>query len=332
MTNHASAGISSRHALPILAASVTIVLWASAFVGVRAAGHDYSPGALTIGRQIAGSLVLTGIVLARAAFTSRAPRFPTGRRLVGVIIWGMAWFGLYNIALNSAAQYLDAGTTALIVNIAPVLIAVFAGLMLGEGFPLRLGAGMAVAFVGVAVIAVATSTGRHDLLGVGLGVVAAITYASSATAQKRLLEGVDALTMTWIGCVAGTVATLPFAPTLVRETATASSSSTLVMVLLGAFPTAIAFLTWGYALTHMKAGQLASSTYVIPPLVVLFSWLILSETPAALSFAGGAMCLVGVAIATLRRRTPKPDKGTPADQPAARVTEPTPSVSPMSST
>ncbi|WP_236541032.1 DMT family transporter [Spiractinospora alimapuensis] len=319
MTNHASTGISPRHALPVLAASVTIVLWASAFVGVRAAGHDYSPGALTVGRQIAGSIVLTGIVLARAVFTGRAPRLPKGRRLLGVIVWGMAWFGLYNIALNSAAQYLDAGTTALIVNIAPVLIAVLAGLMLGEGFPLRLGAGMAVAFAGVAVIAIATSTGRHDLLGVGLGVVAAVTYACSATAQKRLLEGVDALTMTWIGCVAGTVATLPFTPTLVRETATASSTSTLVVVLLGVFPTAIAFLTWGYALTQMKAGQLAASTYVIPALVVLFSWLILSETPAALSFAGGALCLVGVAIATLRRRSTKPDDRSTTKPPGERA-------------
>lgn len=306
MINRVLTKVSTRGALPVLAACVTVVLWSSAFVGVRAAGHDFSPGALTVGRQIAGSLVLTGIVLARAAWTSQAPRFPRGRQLLAIIVWGAAWFGLYNVALNSAARYLDAGTTALLVNVAPVLIAVFAGLMLGEGFPARLATGMAVAFSGVAVIAVATSTGRYDLIGVALGLVAAVTYASSATAQKRLLQGVDALTMTWIGCVAGTVASLPFTPTLVREAAAAPLASTLTVVLLGVFPTAVAFLTWGYALSHMKAGQLAASTYVIPALVILLSWLALAETPAPLSFAGGALCLLGVAIATLRRRTPKP--------------------------
>lgn len=50
-------------------------------------------------------------------------------------IWGAAWFGVYNLALNAAERHLDAGTTALLVNVAPVVVAVLAGLLLGEGFP-----------------------------------------------------------------------------------------------------------------------------------------------------------------------------------------------------
>lgn len=324
-------------ALVALAAAVTVVLWASAFVGVRAAGHDYSPGALALGRQLAGSVGLTAIVVVRALrgrgprpaggrrAPARLPALPRGRVLVGVVAWGVAWFALYNLALNAAERHLDAGTTALLVNVAPVLVAVLAGLLLGEGFPRRLLAGMAVAFTGVAVIAVTTSTGRADVLGVVLGLAAAALYAGSATAQKRLLARVDALTMTWVGCLVGTVACLPFAPALVREAAAAAGSSTLAVVYLGLFPTAVAFTTWGYALARTSAGRLAASTYLVPPLVVVLSWALLAEVPAPFALVGGVLSLAGVALATLPRFRPR---GAPRGRSRDRSSDAAPDAAP----
>ncbi|GAA3597935.1 DMT family transporter [Kineosporia mesophila] len=293
--------------LPLAAAGVTVVLWASAFVGIRSAGHDYSAGALALGRLLAGSVALTAVVLLRKAKATRATgegaRPPAPRRplLFAAMLWGVAWFGLYNVSLNRAEQSLDAGTTALLVNLAPVLIAVLAGLLLGEGFPARLMIGMAVAFGGVALIAVTTSDGRGDLAGVLLGLASAVLYATAATAQKRLLARIDALTLTWIGCLSGTVACLPFAPGLIRQAADASPTSTLSLVYLGVFPTAIAFLAWGYALSRTNVGRLAASTYVVPALVVLMSWALLGEVPGVLALVGGVLCLAGVGIATVRR-------------------------------
>ena len=222
--------------------------------------------------------------------------------MLQALTWGVAWFGVYNVALNVAEQRLDAGTAALLVNLAPVLVAVLAGLFLGEGFPARLMIGMAVAFAGVALIAVTTSSGRGDVLGVVLGVVSAVLYAGCATGQKRLLTRIDALSLTWIGCLTGAVVCLPFAPTLVAEAGDAPTSATLSVIYLGVFPTAIAFLTWGYALSRTSVGRLAASTYVVPPLVVAMSWTLLGEVPGLLALGGGVLCLVGVGIATLRKR------------------------------
>lgn len=291
-----------RNGLSMSAAAVTVVLWASAFVGVRAAGHDYSPGALALGRLVTGAVVVTLVVLVRAVRRRSYPRLPRGRLMVAVLAWAVAWFGLYNLALNTTEQHLDAGTTALLVNLAPVLIGVLSGVFLGEGFPSRLMIGLAVSFAGVVLIASTTWSGRGDLAGVLLGVGAAVLYASSATGQKRLLAHIDALTLTWLGCVAGAIVCVPFAPQLMREAATAPSSSTIGMIYLGVFPTAVAFLSWAYALSRTSTGRLAASTYVIPPLVVALSWALLSEIPAPLALVGGALCLAGVAMATLRRR------------------------------
>lgn len=290
-------------ALPALAAGVTVTLWASAFVGIRSAGHDFSPGALALGRLLAGAAVLSAIAAARTVWTRRPLRLPQGRPLAGAIAWGLAWFGMYNLVLNQAEQHLDAGTTALLVNIAPALVAVFAGLLLGEGFPGRLLIGVALAFGGVALIATGTSSGMGDTAGAALGLLAALLYATSATGQKRLLDHVDALTLTWLGCLAGLLAALPFAPELLRQTAAAPPSAILTMAYLGIFPTAIAFLTWGYALTYVTAGRLAASTYLSPPLVIAISWLLLSEAPVPLALTGGVLCLAGVAVATTRRRS-----------------------------
>jgi len=295
-------GPAPRVSLPLVAASVTVVLWASAFVGIRAAGQDYSPGAMALGRMLVGALALTFVVSVRAIRRGRLPRLPRGRVLVGVLVWGVAWFGLYNLALNTSEQHLDAGTTALLVNLGPVLIAVLAGLLLGEGFPARLMIGLAIAFGGVVLIALTTHTGQGDLTGVLLALAAAALYAGSAVGQKRLLSHVDPLTLTWLGAVTGAVVCLPFGGQLVHQVAAAPTSSTLAVVYLGLFPTAVAFLTWAYALSRTTAGRLAASTYAVPALVVLMSWLLLGEIPAFLAVLGGALCLTGVAVATLKLR------------------------------
>ena len=86
---------------------------------------------------------LTAVVAVRWLRSGHRPVLPRGRVLAGVLAWGVGWFSLYNLALNAAEQHLDAGTTALLVNVAPVLVAVLAGVLLGEGFPRRMLVGMA---------------------------------------------------------------------------------------------------------------------------------------------------------------------------------------------
>lgn len=304
--------------------AVTVVLWASAFVGIRSAGADFSPGALTLGRIAVGAVALMAIAAvagrrrrrvaagagagadgggADGADQLRATRKPLrGRLLALVIVWGLAWFGVYNLVLNAAERHLDAGTAALLVNLAPMIVAILAGLLLGEGFPRRLIVGMLVAFTGVAVIAAATSTGTVDPVGVGLGLAAAVLYGGAATLQKSLLQHVDATTMTWIGCLAAAVACLPFTFDLVRALSAAPLSSTLAVVYLGVFPTAIAFTTWGYVLARFSAGRTAATTYAVPAVVVVLSWLLLQEVPPVAALFGGALALGGVAVATLPRR------------------------------
>ena len=280
----------------IAAVVVTLLAWASAFVAIRGAGEDFSPGALALGRLLIGTVVL-GLLLARRGWIP-----PTSREWALLAVCGIGWFGIYNVALNAAEQHLDAGTTAMLVNIGPILIAVFAGLLLGEGFPRWLLVGIAVSFAGVLLIGVATREAEADLVGVVLCVVAAVVYAGGVVAQKPLLRRLPGLQVTATACAIGAVCCLPWTGTLVRELGSAPAGSVAGMVYLGAVPTALAFSTWAYALSRMDAGKLGVTTYVVPPLVIVLGWLLLDEVPPALAFVGGAVCLAGVGIS--RRRTP----------------------------
>lgn len=278
------------------AALLTVALWASAFVGIRAAGEDLSPGGLAFGRLLVGTAALGALVAARR------PAMPRGRNLALVVAAGVVWFGGYNLALNAAEQLVDAGTAAMLVSVGPLLIVALAGWFLNEGFPPRLLAGSGVAFVGALVIGLATSNGAgaQAAIGIGLSLLAAAAYAAGVTLEKPALAGVSALTVTFLACAVGAVVTSPFAPVLISELPTSSLGNVGWMVYLGVFPTAVAFTTWAFALSRTTAGRLGATSYLVAPMAIAMAWLILSEAPPPLALGGGALSIAGVAIARSR--------------------------------
>lgn len=275
----------------LLAVSITVLAWASAFVVIRYVGPHFSPGSLTLGRLLIGSAVLSVSMVGR-----RRVRL-NRREWALVALVGVAWFGVYNVALNAGEQRVDAGTAAMLIQLAPILIGVLAGLALGEGFPRMLVLGGLVAFAGTLVIGVATSTGSADSIGVLLVLLSAAVYAIAMVAQKLVLRRVPGLQVTWLACLVGTVVTLPFAGTLLGEVTVAPARSVIGVVYLGAVPTALAFTTWAYALSRTTAGRLGVTTYAVPPIAIGLGWLLLGEVPALLAVLGGVLSLVGVAIA-----------------------------------
>ncbi|MGH3585951.1 MAG: DMT family transporter [Pseudonocardia sp.] len=280
----------------LAAVTVTVLAWASAFVGIRAVGASYDAGPMAFGRLLVGCLALGAGLL-----VSRRWVRPTRREWALIVLCGLAWFAVYNVVLNAAEQRVDAGTTAMLVGVGPILIALFAGLLLGEGFPRWLVIGALIAFAGAMLVGAATSQGSGaDLLGVTFALVAAVTYAIGVLAQKAVLGRLPGLQVTWLACTIGVVGTLPFAPGLVTAVATAPAGATVGLLYLGAVPTALAFSTWAYALARMDAGRLGLTTYLVPPIAVLMSAVLLGELPPPLAFVGGAICLVGVALS--RRR------------------------------
>jgi drug/metabolite transporter (DMT)-like permease len=123
------AGAAARTDVAALVAGlVTVTVWGSAFVGIRAAGEALSPGAVALGRLLVSSVILAAV----AVFQREA--LPRRRDLVPIAGYGVLCLGVYSVTFNAAERLVDAGTAAMLINSEPILIAILAGIFLREGF------------------------------------------------------------------------------------------------------------------------------------------------------------------------------------------------------
>jgi drug/metabolite transporter (DMT)-like permease len=297
----------------LVAIGVTMLLWASAFVGIRAAAPHFSSGALALGRLLTASVVLIVILLLRREGLPPRAAWPA------IIGSGVLWFGLYMVALNWGEQQVDAGTAAMIIGGAPILVALLSGPILGEQISRFLLIGLAVAVAGTVLIGLSVSGSADDSLGgVLLCVLAAAACACGVILQKPALRKASAAQVTTFGCVVGAIACLPFTGQLLTQLGDAEPSAILNVVYLGVFPTALAFSTWAYALARTPASTMGITTFLVPALAIAMSWVLLGEVPGWLAIGGGVLCLAGVAISRRRERpavaTVAPEPIVPADQ------------------
>jgi drug/metabolite transporter (DMT)-like permease len=277
--------------------AVTLVLWSSAFVAIRHLGHEVTPGALSLGRLLVAALAPTVLLV-------RSPRSRmTRNEILLLLLCGVAWFGIYNIALNDSERRIDAATAAMLVQVGPIVVALLAALFLGERLTGWLLLGMAIAFAGVVVIGTAMQgDGGSDIDGVLLALLAAVTYAIGVVSQKVLLRRLSGLEVVCYACWIGVVVCLPWSGDLVSLVQDGDAATLGWIGYLGIFPTALAFSLWAFALRHTDAGKQAITTFLVPAITTVMAWLLLDEVPPALAFAGGALCVAGVLVT---RRKPR---------------------------
>jgi drug/metabolite transporter (DMT)-like permease len=267
----------------------TVLAWSSAFVVIRAVLPVFAPGELAFLRQ------LVAVPLLAIWMIGQKWLWPTVREWVLIAIFGLTWFSIYIVALNTAEQTIDAGTASFVVNIGPLLIAVGAFMFLGEKLSRNLIPGALIALAGVGLIAWGTSSSnRVDLVGVLWALVATVTYAVGVLTQKPALKRLSSNQVTLLGATIALIPLFWWAPEALTTVQSAPIDAIVGAVWLGAIPTALGFGLWGYALKRMPAGRLGVSTYVVPPLVIVESAILLGEWPHPIAIVGGLIALAGV--------------------------------------
>lgn len=277
----------------MLALATSVVLWASAFVGIRAAVEEYSPEGLALLRYIIAGGCLAGAY----GFRLRRNSILWSDKCA-MLLTGVFGIGGYNLALNYGERVVSAGMASFVVSQAPILTAIIASIFFNERFTFRRALGFGFSVLAVSLITLAD----HDRasfsanLNSGLAYVLIATIISSLYSflQKPFLQKYTALEVTTHVIWGGALFLMLYWGHLQHDVSQASTALTLVVVYLGVFPAAVGYLTWNYALLNTSPSQAMSFLYFTPFVSTLIAWLWLGETPTILFLIGGVFALSGV--------------------------------------
>jgi drug/metabolite transporter (DMT)-like permease len=283
-----------------MAIAGVLVLWASAYAGIRAGMRITPAGSIGTDGYGPGELALLRFGTASAALAlyglATRMRLPAPSDLPEIGLAGLLGITIYHVALNFGEVTVQAGAASLLISAAPVFTALLSTLFLQERLT-RLGwGGILLAFGGAALIALSGGGGLHFTPGALLILLSAVAAAAYNILSKKGLQRYSALEFTSYAIWAGTLPMLLFLPGLIRQFRMAAPSATFAGVYLGIFPAAIAYVLWNYALSRMSASLLSSFLYLAPVIAIFIAWVWLGEIPALLTILGGTVAILGVIL------------------------------------
>jgi drug/metabolite transporter (DMT)-like permease len=286
MITHAPVSLKTK-----LALVTTILLWASAFPGIRAGLVGYSPGGLALIRFLVASFCMYLIYL-RSPRKSHIPL----KDAFSILLIGAVTIGTYHIALNFGEMTVPAGIASFIVGLSPIVTVIFAAVFLNERITKTVILGIVISILGVGLMTLHLHTGEKFIFhwGVLSVLLSALMAGIYSVVQKPFLKKYHAVDVTAYVMWGATLLLLIFIPDLYHDLGKATLSATIAAIYLGIFPAAIAYLTWTYALAEISASRASVSMYFLPIIATLMGWVWLDEVPTTKSFIGGLIVLLGV--------------------------------------
>jgi drug/metabolite transporter (DMT)-like permease len=282
---------------------LTVLIWSTNFVVVKAAIGELGPLTFTATRFVIATITLFLLIRWRMGVIRR----PTGLTL-RLVALGMLGFGCYQVAWTLGLTQISAGDSALIVAASPVFVALLAGALGMDRLTLPKLAGALIAFGGVALVI----AGGHELtlgaslVGDALTLLAASVWAVYTVLGTRMLRRVDPLQATAWSVLGGAILLVPLGiwevvtspPVVVTVPAIAA------VLYSGALAAGTANVLVFNAIRHIGPTRATVSQLLVPVGAVILGALFLAEPIRPAQVAGGAVIILGLYLT--RRRTVLP--------------------------
>jgi len=275
------------------------LIWGSGFLWIKLADRGFSPVEVTFARLATGAAVLFAVMLARRDKVPRSPRLWAG------IVTAALFANAVPYLLFAVAEQSVSSSTAGIINATTPLWTAALALAVRhqKGVTRWQAAGLVIGFAGGALIFAPWRATSELLSAGGLECLAAsVSYAVSYIYMDRFLARRGASAIVLSACqlaaaavmlaVALAVAGVP-APRLTAE-------SVAAVAVLGIIGTGLAYVL-NYQIIASDGATVASTvTYLLPVIAIAAGVIVLNERITAITLAGMALVLAGVALT--RRR------------------------------
>lgn len=306
-----------------LAIAFLILVWSLNYIVAKIGLRELPPLALGSFRLlVAGIVSLPVIIFLRTGkrstsqvireFSSRRPA-PLGE------IWTVAYLGFFGVVMNQGfytvgLNYTSVSHSALIIACAPIFILLFSWALQIEALTGRKLIGMALAFIGAAAVGVeqTASTGRGDVAGDLLTLLAGIGLALYTVLGKRPVTEYGALRLSLLVNIAGGVLAAPIAVWQVLALARSGRVSMIGLagwgsvLYMGVLASGVCYVLYFWALRYMTPARLGAVSYLQPIGATLLGLALLGEPITLRVGLGGLLVIAGVYAIETHAREPQP--------------------------
>jgi drug/metabolite transporter (DMT)-like permease len=289
-----------RLPFPLLVAAFCL-LWASAFSIGKLAMADCPPLFVLTAR-----FLIAGVVVIGAAAVCGVPLKLSRRDTLVFAALGVAnqavYLGLGYVAMRS----ISSGLAALVISANPILTAVLAAMFLNEQVTWRKVIGLLLGFGGVAFVVEGRLVGGVDHpVGIALSLAALVSLVGGTILYKKVAPTGGLWVGNGVQSLSAGLATLPFAFMFESVGDIVPSWRLLASVAyLALLVSVFAYLLWFHMLNVSGATAASSYHFVMPPLGMLFGWLLLGERIAVTDLIGIVPVAIGIFLVTRPVRSP----------------------------
>ncbi len=279
--------------------AIMVLAWSFNFIVAKVTLQEVPPVTLLFLRVLFSNVILLALYLGRRVYRQHQ------RLQEGDWKW-FALLGLFGVAGNQAGftiglHYTTVAHSSLIISLSPLLVLLLATHMKLEAFTKMKVIGMLLSFSGVAVLVSEHGFDTHSstFLGDLITFAGSVCFALYTVYGKKVADRYDTLSLNTYTYLFGGAAVFLFTG---REVVSLnwlamSWKGWLGALYMAAMASVLAYMIFYYALTKISASRVIAFSYLQPVLATLLSIPLLGDKVTTHLLVGGALVLVGVALA-----------------------------------
>lgn len=257
-------------------------------IGIFKKQIPLTSGEIALYRAVLAAAVIAAVLLV----TKRPIQFAAIKKELPLLLLSGAAMGFNWILLFEAYEYTTVSAATLSYYFAPVLVTVACPVLFKEKAGLKQWVCSVMATLGIVLITGLgdPAVGSTHLLGIGLGLGAAVLYATVILLNKHI-KGVGGIHRTLLQFLAAIAVLVPYVLLTGPTEGTLGGMGLACMLILGLVHTGFAYCLYFSAMKDLPGQKVAILSYIDPLVAILLSALLLKEAMTPVQIVGGVLIL-----------------------------------------